>query len=416
MEIKRDVYLNRLASGRGNGMIKIVTGLRRCGKSYLLFKLFYDFLVAEGVEETNIIRIAMDDVRNEKFLNAIELVNHIELLISGKGLCYILLDEVQMMDNFTGALNTLLRFPNVEIYTTGSNSKFLSNDIATEFRGRGDEIHMFPLSFAEYMSVCTDDKPQAWKDYTTFGGLPQIVSIKENSAKIQFLKNIFNSVYIKDLVERNRIKKDGDFEALIRIMSSSIGSPCNPNKLSDTFKSVAHSDLHANTVLAYLNYMQDAFLLEKATRYDIKGKKYIGSLYKYYFSDMGIRNAVLDFRQQEESLIMENVIYNELRMRGYLVDVGMVEVRKKESDTIRRKQLEIDFVVNDGSKRYYIQSALAIPDSEKMAQECASLWSIHNTFKKIVIVKDNIHPWYTEEGILVMGLFDFLSDPKSLNY
>lgn len=414
--IRRDIYLNQLIAGMGNGLIKIVTGIRRCGKSYLLFTLFRDYLLMHGVDDDHIIDIALDDVLNEEFLNPRALLLYIKERIKDGGTHYVLLDEVQMMDDFVGALNSLLRMPNVDVYVTGSNSRFLSSDIATEFRGRGDEIRIHPLSFAEYMSVYDGDRLDAWRDYIIFGGLPLVVGLDSNQKKMTYLKNLYSTVYLKDLIERNNVKKHSDFDSLVRIMASSIGSPCNPNRLSNTFKSVEHTELSPETIGQYLLFMQDAFLLEKSMRFDIKGKKYIGTLPKYYFSDMGLRNALLDFRQNEETHLMENVIYNELRIRGFLVDVGMVEVRTMEGGSSTRRQLEVDFVANMGSQRYYIQSALAMPDSDKLAQESASLDRIPDNFKKIIIVKDNIVPWHNDRGYLILGLFDFLLKQESLEY
>lgn len=412
MEIKRDVYLNKIIRSRGNGMIKIITGLRRCGKSYLLFNLFYNYLINNGVERDAIIRLALDDVRNEKYLNPVELVNYVESQLKSGTMNYILLDEVQLVNNFTGALNTLLRMDNVDVYVTGSNSHFLSSDIATEFRGRGDEIHLYPLSFAEFSSVFNGDYNKAWREYVRYGGLPQVVMLEGKEAKEQYLRNLYHSVYIKDLFERNKILKEAPFEDLVKMLASSIGSPSNPHKLSNTFKSVINEDLHADTIYKYIKYLEDAFLIEQAQRFDVKGKKYIGSLSKYYYTDIGLRNAILDFRQQEETHIMENVIYNELKTRGLSVDVGMVEVRKKSGEVMEKRQLEVDFVVNSGSYRCYIQSALSIPDKEKMKQESASLINIKDAFKKIIVVRDDIIPWFTDDGIYITGLFDFLLNTK----
>lgn len=412
MEIKRDVYLNKIIRSRGNGMIKIITGLRRCGKSYLLFNLFYNYLINNGVERDAIIRLALDDVRNEKYLNPVELVNYVESQLKSGTMNYILLDEVQLVNNFTGALNTLLRMDNVDVYVTGSNSHFLSTDIATEFRGRGDEIHLYPLSFAEFSSFFNGEYSKAWREYVRYGGLPQVVMLEGKEAKEQYLRNLYHSVYIKDLFERNKILKEAPFEDLVKMLASSIGSPSNPHKLSNTFKSVINEDLHADTIYKYIKYLEDAFLIEQAQRFDVKGKKYIGSLSKYYFTDIGLRNAILDFRQQEETHIMENVIYNELKTRGLSVDVGMVEVRKKSGEVMEKRQLEVDFVVNSGSYRCYIQSALSIPDKEKMKQESASLINIKDAFKKIIVVRDDIIPWFTDDGIYITGLFDFLLNPK----
>lgn len=416
MEIKRDIYLNRVINGMGNGMIKIVTGLRRCGKSYLLSKLFVKHLLKIGIFEDHIITIALDDLVNEQYRNPHKLLEYIKTRIISDDMYYVILDEVQLVDRFAEMLNSLLHISNIDIYVTGSNSRFLSTDIVTEFRGRGDEIHIYPLSFSEYFSAVGGDKYEAWSRYAMFGGLPQIVKMKNAENANRFLSNIYNTVYIRDLVERYKIGKVAEFESLLKVMASSIGAPCNPGRIANTFKSVVHAELHANTISTYLKYMEEAFLLENSVRYDVKGRKYIGALSKYYFTDMGIRNAVLGFRQFEETHLMENIIYNELCIRGFTVDVGVVEVREREGNTMKRKQLEVDFVANKGSKRYYIQSAFAIPDSEKMAQESASLKQISDTFRKVIIIKDNIMSWHTDEGILVISLFDFLLNPSSLDF
>lgn len=416
MEINRDNYLKKIIRSQGNGMIKIITGLRRSGKSYLLFRLFYNYLIKSGVSPESIIRIALDDVRNEKYLSPIELVNYVESHLKSDSMNYVLLDEVQLVNNFTGVLNTLLRMDNVDLYVTGSNSRFLSSDIATEFRGRGDEIHLYPLSFGEFLTVYNGEKGKAWQEYVRYGGLPQVVLLKEKESKEQYLRNLYHSVYIKDLFERNRILKESAFEELVKVLASTIGSPCNPSKLSNTFKSVKNEELKSDTIYKYIKYLEDAFLIEQSERYDVKGKKYIGSLSKYYFTDIGLRNSILDFRQQEETHIMENVIYNELRTRGLSVDVGMVEIRKKSEDVLAKRQLEVDFVVNIGSYRCYIQSALSIPDKEKMQQECASLINIKDAFKKIIVVRDDIIPWYTDDGVYIVGLYDFLLNPNVLDW
>lgn len=382
-EIKRNSYLKQLISGKQNGLIKIVTGIRRCGKSYLLFKIFRNHLLEQGVTPDHIISLALDDILNEEYCDPKKLVLYIKENIKDSQIHYVLLDEVQMVDNFVGALNSLLHIDNVDVYVTGSNSKFLSSDIATEFRGRGDEIRIYPLSFSEFLSEYNGDKNDAWRDYITYGGLPLILSLESSQQKSNYLHNLYQTVYLKDLIDRNGIKKAVEFDALTKVMASSIGSPCNPNKLSNTFKSVSNTDLSSITIDNYLGFLQDAFLLEKASRYDIKGKKYIGTLSKYYFVDMGLRNCLLGFRQIEETHLMENVIYNELRSRGYLVDVGVVETRTRtENQGMLRKQLEIDFVVNNGSKRYYIQSALSLPNEEKIEQEMASLKNVSDSFQK----------------------------------
>ena len=417
MRIERNTYLNQLIESQNNGLIKIITGIRRCGKSYLLFNIFYDYLISKGIDNEHIIKIALDDILNEEYKDPRRLLLYIKGSIKDSNNYYVFIDEVQMMDNFIGALNSLLRIENVDVYVTGSNSKFLSSDIATEFRGRGDVIHIYPLSFKEFFSVYDGDINKAWKEYSTFGGLPLIKNIESEQKKINYLNNLYNTVYIKDLIERNNIKKVFELEKLIKVISSSIGAPCNPNKLSNTFKTVENVKLNPETIGFYLSYLHDSYLIEKSNRYDIKGKKYIGSLSKYYFTDIGLRNAILEFRQQEESHIMENVIYNELRIKGFLVDVGMVEHRtsNKENQTIRN-HYEVDFVANLGSKRYYIQSALTLPNKEKILQETNSLRHIHDGFKKIIITKDDIHPWHNEEGILFIGLFDFLTKDDCLYF
>lgn len=414
-EIKRNSYLKQLISGKQNGLIKIVTGIRRCGKSYLLFKIFRNHLLEQGVTPDHIISLALDDILNEEYCDPKKLVLYIKENTKDSQIHYVLLDEVQMVDNFVGALNSLLHIDNVDVYVTGSNSKFLSSDIATEFRGRGDEIRIYPLSFSEFLSEYNGDKNDAWRDYITYGGLPLILSLESSQQKSNYLHNLYQTVYLKDLIDRNGIKKAVEFDALTKVMASSIGSPCNPNKLSNTFKSVSNTDLSSITIDNYLGFLQDAFLLEKASRYDIKGKKYIGTLSKYYFVDMGLRNCLLGFRQIEETHLMENVIYNELRSRGYLVDVGVVETRTRtENQGMLRKQLEIDFVVNNGSKRYYIQSALSLPNEEKIEQEMASLKNVSDSFQKIIIVKDNIVPHHNESGILFINLYDFLLNREIL--
>lgn len=414
-EIKRNSYLKQLISGKQNGLIKIVTGIRRCGKSYLLFKIFRNHLLEQGVTPDHIISLALDDILNEEYCDPKKLVLYIKENIKDSQIHYVLLDEVQMVDNFVGALNSLLHIDNVDVYVTGSNSKFLSSDIATEFRGRGDEIRIYPLSFSEFLSEYNGDKNDAWRDYITYGGLPLILSLESSQQKSNYLYNLYQTVYLKDLIDRNGIKKAVEFDALTKVMASSIGSPCNPNKLSNTFKSVSNTDLSSITIDNYLGFLQDAFLLEKASRYDIKGKKYIGTLSKYYFVDMGLRNCLLGFRQIEETHLMENVIYNELRSRGYLVDVGVVETRTRtENQGMLRKQLEIDFVVNNGSKRYYIQSALSLPNEEKIEQEMASLKNVSDSFQKIIIVKDNTVPHHNESGILFINLYDFLLNREIL--
>lgn len=415
MQIKRDFYLQQLVDGKQNGLIKIVTGIRRCGKSFLLFKLFRQYLLDVGVDSNHIIQIALDDIENANLREPLSLYKCIESKMTDEELYYILLDEVQLVPRFEEILNSLLRIDNADVYVTGSNSKFLSSDIITEFRGRGDEIHLYPLSLSEYCEGTGLSPAEAWKDYYTYGGLPHTLSLGTEKKKIDYLNNLFESVYLIDILERQRIKNKAEFEDLVKIIASGIGAPTNPTKLENTFKSVKKVNIDSVTISRYLGYMQDAFLIEKAERYDVKGKKYIGSLAKYYFTDIGLRNAILGLRQQEETHIMENIIYNELRRRGCKVDVGMVEQRFVDNDgKWQRKQLEVDFVVNEGNQRYYIQSALALPDEEKRKQEMGSLLRINDSFKKIIIVKDDIKPWRDENGILTMGLLDFLMNADSL--
>ena len=416
MQIKRDYYLQQLIDGKQNGLIKIVTGIRRCGKSYLLFKLFWTHLIQTGIDPDHIIRIALDDIESKDLREPLTLYKYIKSRMTDDELYYILLDEVQLVEQFEEVLNSLLRIDNADVYVTGSNSKFLSSDIITEFRGRGDEIRLYPLSLSEYCDGTGQTPAEAWADYYTYGGLPHVLSLETEKKKLDYLSNLFESVYLIDVIERNRVKNKEELEELVRIVASGIGAPTNPAKLSNTFKSVKKVNIDSSTINRYLGYMQDAFIIEKAERYDVKGKKYIGSLAKYYFSDLGLRNAILGLRQQEETHIMENIIYNELRRRGCKVDVGMVEQRFVDSEgKWQRKQLEVDFVVNEGNQRYYIQSALALPDEEKRKQEMASLQRINDAFKKIIIVKDNVKSWHNEDGILTMNLLDFLMNPNSLS-
>lgn len=417
MNISRNSYLNQLVAGQENGLIKIVTGIRRCGKSYLLFKLFHDCLISKGVKENHIVKIALDDLMNEELREPHALLKHIRERIQDEGMYYVLLDEIQLVPNFHEVLNSLLHVRNADVYVTGSNSKFLSKDVVTEFRGRGDEIHLHPLSFSEFMQGYQGDKWNGWREYYTFGGLPLILSLETEQKKSEYLKNLYESVYLVDILERNKVRNKAEFDELARIIASSIGSPCNPTKLSNTFKSVKNVTVSSASIARYLSYMEYAFLIEKSVRYNIKGKKYINTLSKYYFSDLGIRNALLGFRQQEESHIMENIIYNELRTRGYHVDVGMVEERTtdRNNKTIR-KQYEVDFVANQGNRRYYIQSAFAMPDEAKTRQETASLTRIDDSFKKIIVVKDDIMPKRDENGIVTIGIMDFLLQPDSMDY
>lgn len=415
MIIQRDHYLKQLIDAQGNGLIKIVTGIRRCGKSFLLSKLFRDYLENEGVARDHIIHIPLDDRKNAPLRDPDALLDHLDSLTTGNAKYYILLDEIQLVEDFVGVLNSLLHNERLDVYVTGSNSKFLSKDIATEFRGRGQEIHMFPLSFAEYYSATGGDKSDAYREYYTFGGLPQILSINGTQAKREYLSQLDTTVYLRDILERNNIRNSEEFEELLKIIASSIGAPCNPTKLSNTFKSLKNITIYSQTIANYLSYAQDAFLVEKALRYNIKGKKYINTLAKYFFSDMGLRNAFTDFRQIEETHLMENVIYNELRMRGFQVDAGSVEAYIRDKNgTAKRVQYEIDFVANQGDIRYYIQSALDIPDDAKMAQETESFNRIDDSFKKVLIVGRNIMPYRNAKGYLIIGIYDFLLHKDSL--
>lgn len=416
MEIKRDRYLRQLIESRQNGFIKVVTGIRRCGKSYLLNVLFYHYLLDNGVADDHIVRIDLEDRINKELRNPDTMLHYVHDRIKDKELYYIIIDEVQLMDEFVDVLNSFRHIENADTYVTGSNSHFLSSDIPTEFRGRGETIQVNPLSFSEFYSARGGDKQDAWLEYYSYGGLPLIQSFDTEQKKISYLKNLFETVYLADIIERHKIKNANEMRELVFIMASSIGSPCNPTKLSNTFKSVKNIKIGSQTISNYLTYLSESFLLNKAIRYDIKGKKYINTLSKYYFSDIGLRNAILDMRQQEETHIMENIIYNELIARGYNVDVGMVEIKKQDKDgKWVRIQLEVDFVANLGSKKYYIQSAYSIPNREKEVLESRSLTSINDSFKKVIVVKDQIMPRRNEEGILTIGLFDFLLKEDSLD-
>lgn len=415
MKIGRDVYLNKLISKRHNGLIKVVTGMRRCGKSYLLFNLFKEYLVNEGVAENHIIEIAFDSFENKRYRDPEVLFPYIMEKMSDERMYYVLLDEVQMLDDFESVLNSLGRKQNVDVYVTGSNAKFLSKDIITEFRGRGDEVHMYPLTFGEFMSVYDGDKQEGWRDYVLFGGIPLVLGFETADQKSYFLKSLFEETYISDITGRNNIRNKAELEELLNILSSAIGSLTNPSKLSATFKSVKNKSISKDTIIKYIDYLRDSFLIDSAIRYDIKGKKYINTPSKYYFTDLGLRNARLNFRQVEETHVMENIIFNELKVRGYNVDVGVVVMNEVDKNGKKiRKQLEVDFVCNKGSKRFYIQSAYALPDKEKMEQEQRSLVNTGDGFKKIIITKDAVAPLYNEEGILVMSVYDFLLNPDSM--
>ncbi len=414
MEIKRDVYLRKLIDRMNNGLVKVVTGIRRCGKSYLLFELFYKYLKEQGVDDKHIIRLALDDRKNKNYRNPDALYDYVSNQIVDDKQYYILLDEVQYVDEFEDVLNGFLHIKNADTYVTGSNAKFLSKDIITEFRGRGDEIHISPLSFKEFYSAFDGSREDAWKEYCLYGGLPKILEYKTDADKVSYLKNIFEETYLTDIKDRHKIRNDAELAELLDILSSSIGSLTNPKKLSDTFKSVKQVSIHPDTLNNYLEYLVDSYLISQSKRYDIKGKKYINTPSKYYFTDVGLRNARLNFRQYEETHIMENVIYNELKNRGFNTDVGVVEYSKNENGKSVRVQAEVDFVCNKADKRYYIQSALSIPDREKMLQEQNSLIRIADSFKKIIIVKDTIKSHYNEDGVYILNLFDFLLDENSL--
>lgn len=416
MEIKRDYYLNKLIAKKHNGLIKVITGIRRCGKSYLLFTLFRNHLTESGVADDHIIEIPFDSFENKKYRDPEILYPYVKEQIADDGMYYILLDEVQLLDEFESVLNGFMRMKNVDVYVTGSNARFLSKDIITEFRGRCDELHIQPLSFAEFMSVYDGNKYDGWNEYVLYGGLPPVVLLRTAEQKIELLKSLFQETYINDIISRHSVKHRDEFEKLINILASAIGSLTNPKRLTDTFKSKKNKVISSNTIKSYLDYLCDAYIVSRATRYDIKGKKYIDTPQKYYFSDVGIRNACINFRQLEENHTMENVIYNELIARNFNVDVGIITSTGKDNDgKFVRKQFEVDFVCNKGSKRYYIQSVFSIPDREKMEQESNSLLRIGDSFKKIIVVKDLPAPTYTEDGILVISVYDFLLNSNSLD-
>ena len=415
MDIKRDKYLNDLINRMHNGMVKVITGIRRCGKSYLLFHIFQNYLLKQDIPASHIITIELDQRKNRKYREPDTILDYIESLITDNAPYYILLDEVQMLQDFEEVLNSLLHIGNADIYVTGSNSKFLSKDVITEFRGRGDEIHIFPLTFKEFMEAYDGDIYHGWAEYIVYGGLPLTVSMKTEEQKINYLTNLFTETYLKDIIERHRIEKTQELDDLVNILASAIGSLTNPPKIEATFQSTIKSTISLNTIRQYIEYLEDAFIIHKANRYNVKGRKYIGSPLKYYFEDVGLRNARLGFRQVEETHLMENVIYNELRSRGYSVDVGVVDKRGKNEDGKEyKKQLEIDFIANLGSKRYYIQSAFHIPTDEKRIQECASLININDSFKKIIVVRDVVNITRDEYGITTMSIYDFLLRENSL--
>ena len=416
MEIKRDVYLNRLIRREKNGLIKVITGVRRCGKSYMLFNLFHKHLLDKGVREDHIIEIALDDRSNKELRDPDKMLSHIKERIVDGDTYYIILDEVQLIDEFEDVLNSLMHIRNADVYVTGSNSKFLSSDLVTEFRGRGDEIRIYPLSFREYCSVYQGSADEAWDDYFTYGGLPFILSRETAEEKAEYLASLFQKVYLSDIVDRHKVRNREELDELVDILSSAVGSLTNPLKLANTFKTVKKKTISDKTLKKYLDYLTDAFLVSKAVRYDIKGRKYIGSPSKFYFEDVGLRNARLNFRQMEENHIMENIIYNELRIRGYHVDVGLVEQFGKNSENkTTKKQLEVDFVVTRGSEKYYIQSAFAMNSQGKQEQEERPLNAIGDSFKKIIVVRDNIKVRRNDMGIVTIGIRSFLLDENSLN-
>lgn len=415
MEIKRDKYLEDLKDRMHNGMIKVITGIRRCGKSYLVFNIFKEYLVNEGVKEDHIIEIEFDRKENARYRDPDSLLTYVKEHIKDKEDYYVLLDEVQMLEDFEEVLNSLMHIKNLDIYVTGSNSRFLSSDVLTEFRGRGDEVHVYPLTFQEAMQNFKGDVYHGWAEYITYGGLPLVWGMRTEQQKIKYLTDLFEKTYISDIIERNGIEKTEELETLLNVLASAVGSLTNPTKIEATFKSVLKSGISRNTIVQYIGYLKDAFIINEANRYDVKGRKYIGTPLKYYYEDVGLRNARLGFRQVEETHLMENVVYNELLSRGYAVDVGVVETRKRNQEGKQeKKKLEIDFVANMGSQRYYIQSAFQIPDMEKERQEKESLNNVDDSFKKIVLVRDVVKLSRDEKGIVTMSVYDFLMDKNSL--
>ncbi|MBR4401237.1 MAG: ATP-binding protein [Synergistes sp.] len=416
MEIKRDIYLDRLLRREKNGLIKLVTGVRRCGKSYLLFNLFHNCLLDKGVREDHIIEIALDDRGNKELRDPDNMLKYVKERIVDRDTYYIILDEVQLLAEFEDVLNSFMHIRNADVYVTGSNSRFLSSDLITEFRGRGDEIRIHPLSFREYCSVWEGGDDEAWDDYFTYGGLPLILSRETAEEKAEYLMSLFQKVYISDIVDRHKIRNREELDELVDILASAVGSLTNPLKLANTFKTVKKKTISDKTLKKYMDYLTDAFLVSKAVRYDIKGRRYIGSPAKFYFEDAGLRNARLNFRQMEENHIMENIIYNELRIRGYHVDVGLVEQFGKNSENkTTKKQLEVDFVATRGSEKYYIQSAFAVNSQSKLEQEERPLNAIGDSFKKIIVVRDNIKVRRNDMGIVTIGIRNFLLDENSLN-
>ena len=417
MKFNRDLYLQKLISASKNDMIKIVTGIRRCGKSYLLFEIFRNYLLSQGVAENHIIGLALDDNRNKDLRNPDKLLEYIDSqLIQDGQTSYVILDEVQMVDDFVGVLLSMTHIRNVQTYVSGSNSRFLSKDVVTEFRGRGWEIRVRPLSFAEYLEGVGGDKRDALEDYYTYGGLPAVAKMETPEEKEAYLKDLYRTIYLKDIIERNRLQNEEGLEEIFRVLASSMGTAVNPTKIANTFKSVANIKISSHTITKYIEYLKDAFLVSEALRYDVKGRKYIGSDSKFYFEDPGIRNAIIGFRQVEYSHMMENVLYNELCARGYSVDVGLVEVwEKNEKGNIVHKRVEVDYVINRGSQRIYVQSAYSMPDEEKRDQEQRPLIKINDSFRKIIISGEHKGKFYNDEGVLRIGVFDFLLDRDCLN-
>lgn len=415
IEIKRQTYLSEIIKRKQNGLVKVITGIRRCGKSYLLNTLFKNYLLESGVEKDHIIEMAFDLYDNIEYRDPKVFYPWMKEQIKDDQVYYILLDEVQMLGEFISVLNGLTAKKNCDVYVTGSNAKFLSKDIVTEFGGRGDEVHMYPLSFSEFMSVYDGNKYDGWNEYITYGGIPLVVLADTEEQKVALLENLFKETYLSDIVKRYNVRNVGEMDALLNILSSAIGALTNPNKLQKTFKSVNNSKITSTTITKYIEYLEDSFLIEEANRYDIKGKKYIGTPMKYYFTDLGLRNSKINFRQIELIHSMENVIYNELRMRGYSVDVGNLTIIEKGKDgKTAKKQIEVDFICNKGFKKYYIQSAYSLENEEKMKQEIRPFLKINDSFKKIVITSNTPKPFYTDEGILMMNVFDFLLSPDSL--
>lgn len=410
-EIKREQYLNELVSSRENKLIKVITGIRRCGKSYLLDPIFKNYLLESGIKEDHIVKLDLDLIENKKYREPMELFNYVMGKVTDKEMYYILLDEIQLVDNFEDVLNSFLKKTNLDVYVTGSNSKFLSTDIVTEFRGRSTEIKIYPLSFSEFVELKNVSIDTAWKEYILYGGLPPVILQEDEKQRREYLHSLFETTYIKDIIERNDIKRKDVLDSVINILASSVGSLTNPMNIYKTYTSVGDKDISINTITSYIEYIENAFLVKKVERYDVKGRKYISTPFKYYFTDLGLRNVRLNFRQQEENHIMENIIFNELLIRGYTVDVGVVETRNSDG----RTYYEIDFICNMASNRYYIQSALNIDSKEKNYQESRLLNCVGDNFKKIIVVKDDINPWYNEDGILIIGIKDFLLNKSSLS-